>query len=109
MNKGSKSKIAFTLFIFVAFTLLCLGYVSIKLKCEALTKEKVLAEEKMSAVKNTRISLIASQQFLTSEERIVDIAQNELGMVKNTGQQMVLKVSKDKIDEINKILKEKYE
>ncbi len=109
MNKGSKSKIAFTLFIFVVFTLLGLGYVSIKLKCEALTKEKILAEEKLSAFKNTRISLIASQQFLTSEERIVDIAQNELGMVKNTGTQMVLKVSKNKIEEINKILKEKYE
>lgn len=109
MNKGSKSKIAFALFIFIVFTVLGLGYVSIKLKCEALTKEKVLAEEKLGAYKNTRVSLVASQQFLTSEERIVEIAQNELGMVKNTGPQMMLKVSKDKIDEINKILEEKYE
>lgn len=109
MNKGSKSKIAFTLFIFIAFTLLGLGYVSVKLKCEELTKEKVLAEEKLGAFKNTRISLIASQQYLTSDERIMDIAENELGMIKNTDTQMSLTVSKDKIDEINKILKEKYE
>jgi len=109
MNKGSKSNILYTLFLFVVFTLLGLGYVSIKLKCEQLTKDKVLAEEKLNAVKNTRLSLIATEQNLSSEERIVKIAESELGMVRNKEPFMQVKVSKEKIDEINKALQKKYE
>jgi|SRR3972149_1839115 len=108
-KKNSKSKIFFTLFLFVVFTLLGLGYVSIKLKCEELTKNKILAEEKMNAIKNTRLSLTASQQLLTSEERIVKTAEEELGLVKGVPPQMVLKVSRERIDEINEALKRKYE
>jgi len=93
-KKNSKSKIFFTLFLFVVFTLLGLGYVSIKLKCEELTKNKILSEEKMNAIKNTRLSL-------TAEE--------ELGLVKGVPPQMVLKVSRERIDEINEALKRKYE
>ena len=109
MNKGSKSNILYTLFLFVVFTLLGLGYVSIKLKCEQLTKDKVLAEEKLNAVKNTRLSLVATEQNLSSEERIVKIAESELGMVRNKEPFMQVKVSKEKIDEINKALQKKYE
>lgn len=109
MNKGSKSNILYTLFLLVVFTLLGLGYVSIKLKCEELAKDKVLAEEKLIAVKNTQLSLVASEQNLSSEEKIVKIAQEELGLVRKQGPQMQVKVSKEKIDEINKALREKYE
>ncbi|MGA7838068.1 MAG: hypothetical protein WB996_08885 [Ignavibacteriaceae bacterium] len=109
MNKGSKSNILYTLFLFVVITLLGLGYVSIKLTCEKLTKDKVLAEEKLNAVKNTRLSLVAAEQNLSSEERIVKIAESELGMVRNKEPFMQVKVSKEKIDEINKALQKKYE
>jgi cell division protein FtsL len=109
MNKGSKANILYTLFLFIVFTLLGLGYVSIKLKCEQLTKDKVFAEEKLNAVKNTRLSLVATEQNLSSEERIVKIAKSELGMVKKNEPYMQVKVSKEKIDEINKALQKKYE
>ena len=109
MNKGSKSNILFTLFLLVVFTLLGLGYVSIKLKCEELTKDRVLTEEKLNAIRNTRLSLVANEQNLASEERIVKIAQDELGMVRKNGPLMQVKVSKEKIDEINKALQAKYE
>ena len=109
MNKSSKSKIGFTLFLFVVFTLLGLGYVSIKLKCEAMVKEKFLLSEKLKAIGNQNTALLGSRQDLTSEERIVDIAKNELGMVPISEPQIILNVSKDKIEEIDKILKKKYE
>ena len=109
MNNGSKINILSILFLFVVFTILGLGYVSIKLKCEQLAKDKVLAEEKLNAVRNSRVSLIASEQNLTSEERIVKIAQDELGMIRPNTPKMQVKVSKEKIEEIEKVLREKYE
>lgn len=109
MKKGSKSNILATLFLLVVFTMLGLGYVSIKLKCEQLAKDKVLAEEKLNAVRNTRLSLVASEQNLSSEERIVRVAKDELGMVRKDAPWMQVKVSRQKIEEINQALRKKYE
>ena len=109
MNKGSKHKILSALFLLIVFTLLGLGYVSVKLKCEAMIKEKFLLGEKFKAISNQNIALLGQRQDLTSEERIVDIAKNELGLEVNTQSQMTVKVSKEKIDKIEKLLKEKYE
>ena len=109
MNKGSKNKIVSTLFLLVVFTLLGLGYVSVKLKCEAMIKEKFLLGEKLKAITNQNTALLGKRQDLTSEERIIEIAKTELGMELNTQPQMTLKVSKEKIDKIDKALKEKYE
>jgi len=109
MNKGSKSKIVSTLFLLIVFTLLGLGYVSVKLKCEALIKEKFLLGEKLKAIGNQNTALLGQRQDLSSEERIVEIAKNELGLEVNSQPQMMMKVSKEKIDKIQKILKEKYE
>jgi cell division protein FtsL len=109
MKKSSKSRIAFTLFLLVVFTFLGLGYVSIKLKCEAMIKEKFLLGEQIKGIGNQHTALLGSRQDLTSEERITDIAKNELGMIPDSQPKMILKVSKDKIDEIDKKLKEKYE
>jgi cell division protein FtsL len=109
MKKGSKSNIGFTLFLFVVFTLLGLGYVSVKLKCEAMVKERFLLSEKLKAIGNQNTALVGSRQDLSSEERIVDIAKNDLGMVPISEQQIILNASKEKIEEINKILQKKYE
>ncbi len=108
-NKGAKPLIVFSLFVFVAFTFLILVYVGVKLKCEQLTKEKVLAQEELNARKNRKTSLVASEQYLSSEERIVSIAENELGMVKRTEPKLIITVNKDKIEQISKVIKEKYE
>ena len=109
MKKGSKSNIVSALFLLVVFALLGLGYVSVKLKCEAMIKEKFLLGEKLKAINNQNTALLGQRQDLTSEERIVEIAKSELGMKLNTKPQITVKVSKEKIDRIDKILKEKYE
>ena len=109
MKKSSKSNIGFTLFLFVVFTLLGLGYVSVKLKCEAMVKERYLLSEKLKAIGNQNTALLGSRQDLSSEERIIDLAKNDLGMVPITEQQLILNVSKEEIEKINKILQKKYE
>jgi len=109
MKKGSKLLIFFVLFLLVVNSMLVLGYVGVKLECELLTKVKFDAQKMLNSHKNKQINLIAEAQFLFSEERIVKIASEELNMMKRTEPQIILTVSKDKIDRISEALKEKYE
>jgi len=109
MKKSSKPLIFFILFILAAYTGLILGYVGVKLECELLVKEKFDSQKILDAKKNRRVNLLAESQFLLSEERIVKIAQDDLGMIRRTEPEMILTISKDKVDKISNTLSEKYE
>jgi len=108
-KKSAKPLIVVSLFIFAVFTSIILLYVGVKLECERVTKEKVLAQEKLNALKNWEVSLIAQKQALSSEERIVGIAENNLGMVRKGQPFKVLTVSKNEIKHVAEELKKKYE
>lgn len=109
MKKGSKPLIFFVLFLLVTYTFLILGYVGVKLECELLTKEKFDAQKILDSKINKQTNLIAEVQLLSSKERIVKIASEELNMIKRTEPKMSLNVSKEKIREVNEALKAKYE
>ena len=109
MKKSSKPKIFFVLILLAAYTSLILGYVGTKLECELLVKEKFDSQKILDAKKNRHINLLAELQFLSSEEKIVKIAREELGMVRRTEPEIILNLSKDKIDKITKELSRKYE
>ncbi len=108
MKKSAKPLILFTLFYMVTITLFILGYVGIKLNCEELTRQKVLAEQELENIENWKLSLSAQQQALTAENRIVPLAE-ELGMVKPSDVPVVLTVDKSEIEKVSKIVKDKYE
>ena len=109
MKKSSKPMIFFILFILAAYTGLILSYVGTKLECELLMKEKFNAQKTHDTKRNRRVNLIAESQYLSSEERIVKIAQEDLGMIRRTEPEMILTISKDKVDKISNELSEKYE
>jgi hypothetical protein len=109
MKKSAKPLIFFNSFVFIVITSLILGVVGVKLECEKLTKQKVLAGERLSEVKNWKINLTAQDQDLSAEERIVNVAQTELGMIRRTDVPVEISVSKDKIEEISKAIEKKYE
>ena len=109
MKRSAKPVIFFVLFVFVSYTILILMYVGVRLEYEKLTREKVIAQQRLGDVKNWKVNLLAQDQALSSEERIVGIAQNELGMVRDSGQVIILNVSKEKIDKISKAIEKKYE
>ena len=109
MKKSAKPLIFFNSFVFIVITSLILAYVGVKLECEKLTREKVLTEEKLKEIKNWRVNLTAQDQDLSAEERIVGIAESELGMVRRTEAPLQLDVSKEKIEEISKAIEKKYE
>ena len=104
MKKSIKPFIALSVFIFVVFAFLTLVYVSVKLECEKLTREKVLISEKLNDLKNASINLTAENQSLSSEERIVSIAKNELGMIRDTQAASLMTVSKEKIEKISEAI-----
>ena len=109
MKKSAKPLIFFNSFVFIVITSLILGFVGVKLECEKLTKEKVLTEEKLKEIKNWKINLIAQDQDLSAEERIISIAETDLGMIRRTDVPIELSVSKEKIEEISKAIEKKYE
>lgn len=109
MKKGSKPFILYALLVIVILTLLILGFVGVKLENEVLAKQKLAGEEKLSALKNARINIIAELQNYSAEERIMEIAFNQLNMIKPEQPAEIKYVSKEKIEMINKIIAEKYE
>jgi cell division protein FtsL len=109
MKKSAKPLIFFNSLAFIVVTSLILGFVGVKLECEKLTKEKVLAGERLAEIKNERTNLTAQDQDLSAEERIVGIAQTELNMIRRTDIPIELDVSKDRIEEISKAVEKKYE
>lgn len=109
MKKGSKPFLLFSVLLFTTFIVLVLFYVGIKLKCEELTKEKVLAEKQLDLKNNWQVNLTVKHQFLSSEERITEIAEKELGMIRGGSPVLKIRVDKEQIENIENRLKEKYE
>jgi cell division protein FtsL len=109
MKKGSKPFLFFSVLLFTSFIVLILFYVGIKLKCEELTKEKILAEKQLDLKNNWQVSLTVKQQFLSSEERITGIAEKELGMIRGDSPVLKISIDKEQIENLENQLKEKYE
>lgn len=107
--KNSKPFLGYGLLTGIAITLYALSYVGIKLECESLIKDKVISIENYSSAQNEKLNLTAQLQSLNSEDRIVDIATNELGMIKCPAPMLTLSVSREKIDRIQKEVNSKYE
>lgn len=109
MKKSIKPLIMLSISVFVLFAFFTLLYVGTKLECERLMKEKVITQQKLTDFKNWNINLTAQSQALSSEERIVSIAEKELGMVKDSLPPLVMSVSKEKIEKISGAIDKKYE
>lgn len=109
MKKGSKPFLFFSVMLFTSFIVLTLFYVGIKLKCEELTKEKILAEKQLDLKNNWQVNLTVKHQYLSSEERITWIAEKELGMIRGASPVLEIRIDKEQIENIENQLKEKYE
>jgi cell division protein FtsL len=109
MKKSAKPLIIYSLAVFVFVSFFLLAYIGVKIRNDQLKKEIVSQEEGIASKKNRQMYLTARLQYYTSEERIINIAQTELGMIKREAPRLVLEVSKEKIDQIANKLKVKYD
>lgn len=81
------------------------SYVAIKLSFESLVTEKSKKEELIAVLQNQRLGLIAQEQALENEARVVPIAEAELGLVKDNSSVYHLDVARDDITKIQLLTK----
>ncbi|NOX67023.1 MAG: hypothetical protein GXO85_14820 [Chlorobi bacterium] len=74
-----------------------------------LLKEVDLLDQELGAIQNRLETKVAEVQKLQSEDRIVKLASERLGMVRIEQPLEQLFVSQEKINRIKKIVKSKYE
>lgn len=84
-------------------------YVFIMTEIRSLNKEMAQIEDEISSLQNILEQKIVEVQKLSSEERIVKIAEEKLGLVREGKQLDNLFVSKNKIHQIEKIVNSKYD
>lgn len=109
MKKSSKPTIFLLLTVLLIVTVFALVGIGLKLKYEQFLLQKDKAEKTYKAENQRKIKLTAEYQTVTAEERIVSVAGTELGLIRNVEPDFIIKYDNNKVEEINEILKEKYE
>lgn len=109
MKKSSKPLIGKILVVLVVSAIMVLLSVGLRFKNEELTRKIVEMEKKLNDESTTKVNLIAEFQSYSSEERIVSIAENKLGMKRRIEPKITVKVDEDLIEKVNKELKSRYD
>jgi cell division protein FtsL len=109
MKKSSKPTIFLLISLLLIVTVFALAGIGLKLRYEQFLLQKDKAEKIVKAESQRKIKLTAEYQTLTAEERIVAIAQSDLGLIRNIEPVFTIKYDNNKLEEINDIFKEKYE
>lgn len=109
MKKSAKPLIVKIIFLLIVGALMVLLSIGLRFKNEELTRKVVELEKKVNEESTRKVNLIAGYQAYSSEERIVSIAENKLGMKRRTQPKITVKVDKNLIGKVNKELESKYD
>lgn len=109
MSKSSKPLIFYILFLVVIVTVFFIAIVITKISYDETVKEKDEALRRLKIENQKLVSLQAEYQDETTEEKIRYAASSQLGMIKRIEPTIVFSVSKEKIEELQEELKNKYE
>jgi len=107
MKQGSSLKNFILLVIAVAVVLF--AYVATYSEIKRIMKEKISKQDLLNVKLNAMEDKLVDVQRLTTEDRIVRFAQDSLGMIRPKENLDTIFVSKDQINQIEKLLKEKYD
>jgi cell division protein FtsB len=109
MKKSAKPLIVIVMFLLLVITALVLISVGLRLKYEESVRTKVELQKILKSERTKKVNLVANYQMVAAEDVITRSAKNDLGMVKNIEPGINITVSKDKIEELSQLLKEKYD
>ncbi len=109
MKRSSKPTIFLLITLLLIVTVFALATIGLKLKYEQFLLQKDKAEKTYKTESQRKIKLTAEYQTVTAEERIVAVAKSELGLIRNIEPAFIIKYDRDKLEEITRTLKEKYE
>ena len=109
MKKSAKPLIVIVMFLLLVITTLVLVTIGLRLKYEESVRTKVELQKILKSERTKKVNLVANYQMVAAEDIITSSAKNDLGMVQNSEPGIKITVSKDKIEELSKLLKEKYD
>jgi cell division protein FtsL len=109
MKKSAKPAIFLLITLLLIVTVFALVSIGLKLKYEQFVLQKDKAEKTYKTESQRKIKLTAEYQTVIAEERIVSIAETQLGMIRNVEPAFIVKYDKNKVENLEEILKEKYE
>lgn len=84
-------------------------YVFTKSEVRKMLRNKDLMQEKLIEKQNQIEATIVVKQRLSAEDRIVELAQTRLSMIKNIDIPKVIKINREKLEEVQELIRLKYE
>ena len=109
MNKSSKPLIVKFMILLVLLTAIVLANVGIRFKNEELLRSKTELIKLKNDMRTSKVKLIADYQDLTSETRIISLAENQLGMIKQDRASIIINIDKNLVETVVKELSGRYE
>lgn len=109
MSKSAKPLIFYVLFLLVIVTIFFIAVVIVKISYEETIRSKEEVERRLKAENQKLVRLQAEYQDVTTEDKIRFIASTQLGMIKRIEPSILIKVSKEKTEELENEIKLKYE
>ena len=109
MNKSAKPLIIKIIFLLVVATSIVLVSIGLRFKYEELMREKSELNNMLKDERTKKVNLIADYQEYSSEEKIISVAENKLGMIRRTEPKLTITVNKNLVKKVNEKLKYKYE
>ncbi|GAB4153137.1 MAG: hypothetical protein Fur0015_15410 [Ignavibacteriales bacterium] len=97
------------IYVLVIVTSSLFVYVFTKSEVRKMLRNKDLLQEKLVEKHNQIEASLVEMQKLSTEERIVELAQAQLSMIKNIDKPKVIKISKEKLEEVQEIVRLEYE
>ena len=95
--------------IVAAISMILLTYVVVRSEIKRFTREKILKLDMVNERLNRIESKLVEIQKLTSEDRVVKIAGDSLGLVRPKEKLEIISISRDQVSQMEKLLNSKYE
>jgi cell division protein FtsL len=109
MKRSAKPFIIKIIFLLVVVTSIVLISIALRFKYEELIRKKSELDNTLKDERSKKINLIAEYQAFSSEEIIISIAENNLGMIRRTQPKIKITVNKNLVKKVNEKLKSNYE
>jgi phosphopantetheine adenylyltransferase len=103
------TKLSRFIFVVVVFAFFLFGYVVLLSEIKRMNREKISKQEALNERINRVEVKMVDIQKLTSENRIVKLAQDSLGLVRQDENLDSIIISKELINQIQKMINEKYD
>ena len=103
------TKLSRFIFVVVTFAFFLFSYVVLLSEIKRMNREKISKQEALNErINRVEVKMVEIQK-LTSENRIVKFAQDSLALFRPSENLETITISKEQIDQIQKIINEKYD